>query len=119
MASKIKKFFKSKKNEAKFKLGMAGPGHRLGDAPSSSSQQAQHSPRPAPTRVTPSSEAQQAAAAALARMEQRSSDKPAFNTYNCDRLYRHGSTNGHFFNGPVIGPLKKSVQHQTMPLWLH
>ncbi|KAF4522279.1 hypothetical protein B566_EDAN011975 [Ephemera danica] len=80
MASKIKKFFKSKKNEAKFKLGMAGPGHRLGDAPSSSSSQSKSAPKPAAPRAPLSAEAQQAAAAALARLEQRPSDKPAFNT---------------------------------------
>jgi UBX domain-containing protein 6 len=82
MASKIKKFFKSKKNEAKFKLGMAGPGHRLGESSSSSQQSGGGSPkskRVAP-RVTPSAEAQQAAAAALSRLQRPDKDKPAFNT---------------------------------------
>lgn len=83
MASKIKKFFKSKKNEAKFKLGMAGPGHRLGESSASSSQQSgggsPKTKRVAP-RVAPSAEAQQAAAAALSRLQRPDKDKPAFNT---------------------------------------
>lgn len=88
MASKIKKFFKSKKNEAKFKLGMAGPGHRLGEA--SSSQQSSgksQGAKPVAHRVAPSSEAQQAAAAALARLQRPDKDKPAFNTYVFSMLF--------------------------------
>ncbi|XP_046388902.1 UBX domain-containing protein 6 [Ischnura elegans] len=74
--SAIKKFFQKKKADAKFKL--AGPGHRLNEEtvrkiqPSSS-----HVPA---ARVPPSAEAQQAAAAALARMEQKNTQSAAFNT---------------------------------------
>lgn len=81
MADKIKKFFEKKKVEAKFK--MAGPGHKLNDSskkagPSGSDKSVGSSY--SAQRVTPSEEAKQAAAAALARLGGEKRDTPSFNT---------------------------------------
>lgn len=77
--SAIKKFFQKKKVDAKFK--MAGPGHRLNEEKSQKPRASTSNTSYAPARVTPSAEAQQAAAAALARMEQkRNAQSTAFNT---------------------------------------
>lgn len=81
MADKIKKFFEKKKVEAKFK--MAGPGHKLTESSKKPVQGA--SGRPAPStsinqRASPSAEAKQAAAAALARLGGEKRENPAFNT---------------------------------------
>lgn len=78
MSDKLGKFFKKKKNEAKFKLGMSGPGHRLGDTSSthsSSSSSSSGKPAAPAPRVALSSEARQAGAAALARFDKN--DKPS------------------------------------------
>ncbi|XP_059469968.1 UBX domain-containing protein 6 [Neocloeon triangulifer] len=74
--NKLSKFFKNKKNEAKIKLGMTGPGHRLGDtssqqSSSSSGSGRRGSPAPVAKRAETSSEAKQAGAAALARFEKK------------------------------------------------
>lgn len=73
MSDKLGKFFKKKKNEAKFKLGMTGPGHRLGDTSSAQSSSSSSSSKPAAPapRVALSSEAKQAGAAALARFDKK------------------------------------------------
>lgn len=72
MSDKLGKFFKKKKNEAKFKLGMTGPGHRLGDTSSGQSSSSSSSKPAAPApRVALSSEAKQAGAAALARFDKK------------------------------------------------
>lgn len=64
MAENLKKFFKKKKLEIKFKK--AGPGQRLNEeAPKPVVQQSE----PSHSRVEPSAEAKQAAAAALARLQ--------------------------------------------------
>lgn len=64
MAENLKKFFKKKKLEIKFKK--AGPGQRLNEeAPKPVAQ----SSEPSYSRVEPSAEAKQAAAAALARLQ--------------------------------------------------
>lgn len=82
MSDKLGKFFKKKKNEAKFKLGITGPGHRLGDTSSvqssSASSSSGKSAAPAP-RVALSSEAKQAGAAALARFDKKET-KSTFGT---------------------------------------
>lgn len=78
MADAIKKFFKKKKVEAKFKL--AGPGHKLSES-SMSRQSTSHSQRAEPSvkRTGLSEESKVAAEAALARMQQKR-ENPAFNT---------------------------------------
>ncbi|XP_065340464.1 UBX domain-containing protein 6 [Cloeon dipterum] len=85
LGSKIQRFFKGKKNEAKVKLGMTGPGYRLGDAATSSSTRSSSSSssgtsREPVKRVETSQEARQAGAAALARMGKKGSDDAAFGT---------------------------------------
>lgn len=82
MAEKIMKFFEKKKAEAKFKK--AGPGHKLSESSNKSLQGgSRNSSATVPTssqRVSPSAEAKQAAAAALARMGGGKRETPAFNT---------------------------------------
>lgn len=68
MADNLKKFFKKKKLEFKFKK--AGPGHRL-DENASSSAPPQSPQKSSVSRIEPSAEARHAAAAALARFENR------------------------------------------------
>lgn len=76
MADKIKKFFAKKKTDARFKL--AGPGHKLNETAASSSNSRIKTPKIV-KRSEPSAEAQQAAEAALARLQSNKRDTP-FNT---------------------------------------
>jgi len=78
MADKIKKFFKKKKVEAKFKL--AGPGHRLTEETVSQKSTSSHSSSAAAPRSEPSTESRQAGAAALARLGGQRQDHVGFNT---------------------------------------
>jgi UBX domain-containing protein 6 len=80
ISDKIGKFFKKKKNEAKFKMGMTGPGHRLGDTSSASSSSPGRGTPPPAQRVETSREAKQAGAAALARFEKKDNSS-VFGTY--------------------------------------
>ncbi|XP_071445368.1 UBX domain-containing protein 6 [Hetaerina americana] len=112
--SAIKKFFQKKKTEAKFKL--AGPGHRLNDETVRRPQPTSSSYVPA-SRVPPSAEAQQAAAAALARMELKNAPTAAFNTsLNAIRAQvrreleaeKQGAAKG------VSSPVKKDTQDPSL-----
>ncbi|KPI97762.1 UBX domain-containing protein 6 [Papilio xuthus] len=76
MADKIKKFFQKKKADAKFKL--AGPGHKLTESTSQSSESSRKEV-PVVRRSGLSQESKVAAEAALARLQQKR-DNPAFNT---------------------------------------
>ncbi|XP_014359020.2 UBX domain-containing protein 6 [Papilio machaon] len=76
MADKIKKFFQKKKADAKFKL--AGPGHKLTESTSQSSESSKKEV-PVVRRSGLSQESKVAAEAALARLQQKR-DNPAFNT---------------------------------------
>lgn len=69
MADKLQKFFKKKKLEIKFKK--AGPGHRLDEDTSKPMVSTKENTEV--SRIEPSDEAKQAAAAALARLEINSS----------------------------------------------
>jgi len=74
--SAIKEFFKKKKTEAKFKIAEAkGGGHKLSDAPSSSSSGPS---RQVVDRQHPSQSAQQAGAAALNRFASQEKDSGDF-----------------------------------------
>ncbi len=64
MADSIKDFFKKKKLDIKFKR--AGPGHRLDETTPKTEEESE---KPSTSRVEPSTEAKQAAAAALARFQ--------------------------------------------------
>jgi UBX domain-containing protein 6 len=68
MSEKLKKFFQKKKADVKFKR--AGPGHRLNeDTTPKNVAKAGESSRT--SRIEPTDEAKQAAAAALARFENK------------------------------------------------
>ncbi|XP_026316157.1 UBX domain-containing protein 6 [Hyposmocoma kahamanoa] len=77
MTDKIKKFFQKKKADAKFKL--AGPGHKLSDASSSTSSVSSKKDAVKPRRSGLSEESKVAADAALARLQQKR-ENPTFNT---------------------------------------
>lgn len=76
MADKIKKFFAKKKADAKFKL--AGPGHKLNETATTTSNSHIKVPKVV-KRSEPSAEARQAADAALTRLQSNKRETP-FNT---------------------------------------
>jgi len=78
MADKIKKFFKKKKVDAKFKL--AGPGRKLTEETVPQKITSSGSSHTAVPRSEPSTESRQAAAAALARLGGQRKDHVGFNT---------------------------------------
>lgn len=77
MADKIKQYFQKKKVESKFKK--AGKGHKLTDSPNY--QQSVSNANVTVHRGAPSSESQQAAAAALARLGGQKHDNVTAFTY--------------------------------------
>lgn len=77
MEKKIKQFFQKKKVEAKFKL--AGPGHKLSDAASSSTSSAEVKNQVVVKRSGLTEESKVAAEAALARLSLKR-ENPLFNT---------------------------------------
>jgi UBX domain-containing protein 6 len=78
MADKIKKFFKKKTADAKFKL--AGPGHKLTEETVPQKITSSGSSSTPVPRSEPSTESRQAAAAALARLGGQRKDHVGFNT---------------------------------------
>lgn len=77
MSDKLKKFFQKKKADVKFKR--AGPGHRLNED-STPKNVAKTGEMSRTSRVEPTDEAKQAAAAALARFESKKSSTGPINT---------------------------------------
>lgn len=75
--NKIKGFFSKKKAEAKFKLGVAGPGRRLNSEPSTTSQPPKKPSKDAyvaPKRDDLTDEAKRAAEAAMSRFQGKTED---------------------------------------------
>lgn len=77
MEKKIKQFFQKKKVEAKFKL--AGPGHKLSDAATSSRSSTESRNEVVVKRSGLTEESKVAAEAALSRLSLKR-ENPAFNT---------------------------------------
>jgi len=69
MSDKLKKFFQKKKADVKFKR--AGPGHRLNEGTATAKTVTKQGETSRVSRVEPTDEAKQAAAAALARFESK------------------------------------------------